>query len=99
MNYNNEIPKYKKKSNKQNKKSKHKHTYKPCLIHEKEDNMYVRGEYCTICGKLNNIILFDTVETDNKCTRMLSEKEFIEKYKHYELKTINSLYKDKSVEI
>jgi hypothetical protein len=69
MDYTNEIPKHKKntKSNisKSSKKSNHKHLYKKCIFHIKVDWFWKKegytkeyGEYCTVCGKVGNIISF-----------------------------------------
>lgn len=66
--YENEIPKYfkSKESNvsKANKKSKHKHQYKECLLRYKYDNTFnpkqadkvytLLNSYCTICGKIGD---------------------------------------------
>lgn len=69
----NEIPKYFKSSesniSKSNRKSKHKHHYKECLIQYKwnfKSNVFTQEEkerihtslcsYCTICGKIGGII-------------------------------------------
>lgn len=69
----NEIPKYLKSSesniSKSNRKSKHKHHYKECLIQYKwnfKSNVFIQEEkerihtslcsYCTICGKIGGII-------------------------------------------
>lgn len=66
-NYDNEIPKYKKKSPaKPPKKSKHKHDYIPCILSYPEDwwnKKHLRNRkmkdviaaYCPICGKLGDI--------------------------------------------
>lgn len=68
-----EIPKYLKSSesniSKSNRKSKHKHHYKECLIQYKwnfKSNVFIQEEkerihtslcsYCTICGKIGGII-------------------------------------------
>jgi len=54
----NEIPKYKKRSSKKRpRKSKHKHTYKECLLLESQHRRYMKGEYCSTCGKIGNIFL------------------------------------------
>ena len=55
-NFNDEIPKYRKKKSSvssASKKSKHKHIYKDCLLIM--ENGPHKAQYCTICGKIGNI--------------------------------------------
>jgi hypothetical protein len=64
---NNDIPKYKKKSQrKPPKKSKHKHIYEPCLLeiplewyahpHERSGKTCMKfGSYCPVCGKIGDM--------------------------------------------
>ena len=73
MEYLDEIPKHRKntKSNvsKSVKKSKHKHSYKPCRFKVKVDwhwrpEGYIieYGYYCSICGKIGDIVSFLNTE-------------------------------------
>lgn len=62
MNYDNEIPKYRKKAqHKAPKKSKHKHIYKDCMVSYTqrilgEDKTIIsKATYCPICGKIGDI--------------------------------------------
>lgn len=95
-----EIPKYlkQKESNisKANKKSKHKHQYKECLIQYKsnftcKECIYTSlSSYCIICGKIGNrikegkSIVTDYTRTIDspigKCYSIISGKELYEKY-------------------
>ena len=43
--YDNEIPKYKKKKSKTNKKSNHKHKYEQCLLYIEEIDDYMLADY------------------------------------------------------
>lgn len=99
--FNDEVPKYKKKVNKAVTKSKHKHTYKSCLLKDKSRlGKYSIGEYCTICGKIGNIKFFDTVSLeDSKYSRVLSNDELLKKYSHYEIKEVADILKTKKVEV
>lgn len=98
MNYtDNEIPKYKKKSTKTVKKSKHKHTYKNCLIYDKNLKQHFVGEYCTVCNKIGSFKMSDTASHGNNYSRILSEEELVEKYKDYEVREVNDIFKDKEV--
>ena len=55
-----EIPKYRKRSRKTQKKSTHKHQYTPCLFKSKVSfgEWLDKGEYCIICGKIGAIKSF-----------------------------------------
>ena len=95
-----EIPKYlkQKESNisKANKKSKHKHQYKECLIQYKsnftcKECIYTSlSSYCTICGKIGDRFKDDksivrdyrrTVDTPiGKCYSVISSGELYERY-------------------
>lgn len=103
-----EIPKYKKKSKSKGlKRSKHKHTYKPCLLHleeeipninepngrKKTDNYYY-AEYCTICGRLTNekYIEGKPWEEHSGYSVMLTNEEIKEKYKGLEVKEIQDFF-------
>ena len=72
------------------KKSKHKHTYVPCMfsyywIHPatgKRYTKYAKGEYCSICGKVNNVVFGETEKIpDSKMYRQLSDDEFYARHK------------------
>lgn len=82
----NDIPKYKKKRDssvsKSINKAKHKHCYKEViLVSTKQGRIPRKGICCEICGKIYNVIPF---ETDEISGRMLNEEEIYEKYKHLE---------------
>ena len=56
-----EIPKYKKRSHKTQKKSTHKHQYVPCLLKSEYPfckEWLDKGEYCIICGKIGAVKSF-----------------------------------------
>lgn len=97
INIENEVPKYKKKSQKTVKKSKHKHTYKECLILDKKLNLHMIGEYCIICGKIGNVKLSESEKMENGYFRMLTQRELLEKHKDLELKEIESIFKNSHV--
>ena len=69
---NDDIPKYRKKRrssvSNSREKSKHKHEYKECLLIEKNRPHW--ATYCTICGKIGDVHLFEceglTVMTDEE---------------------------------
>lgn len=81
-----EIPKYKKKSNKKHmKKENHKHIYEKCIIIDKYNHKSV-AKYCTICKKLKLINHFETVpdEKNPMFHRTLTDEEFDKKYGNLE---------------
>lgn len=84
-NLENDIPKHKKKKessiSKSNSKSKHKHEYAECLLVEDKSKTPYKATYCKICGKIGDLMLFDTVPYGNYEYRMLNANEMIEKYK------------------
>lgn len=94
-NYNDEIPKYRKKKSSvssASKKSKHKHIYKDCLLIT-ENNPH-KAQYCTICGKIGNIEFFEA-EKVNGGYRMLMDTEIYDKYKNvikFEVESIFQKY-------
>lgn len=114
----NEIPKYlkQKESNisKSNRKSKHKHQYKECLIQYPfsfagKNNMHIQlCSYCTICGKISNRLKDSIVknyiksELNNRKTTysVMSEIELYEKY-HNKLPVffVEDIYKEKYVDL
>ena len=83
----NEIPKHRKKkqssTSKSSTKSKHKHEYKECLlIHNGHPH---RATYCEICGKIDNLFLFESEKVEGKSySRILDDDEIYEKYKNLE---------------
>lgn len=91
---NGEIPKYKKKTkssiSKSSIKSKHKHEYKECLF--VKDGRPYKGTYCTICGKVDDIGTFETVEMDNGMHRMMNNDEIFDKYKHLDQIEIEDIF-------
>lgn len=103
-----EIPKYKKKSKAKGlKRSKHKHEYKPCLVHLEEEipsinepsgkrkvDSYFYAEYCTICGKLTNpkFIEGKPLEERPEYSVMLTNEEIKEKYKDLEVKEVQDYF-------
>ena len=99
--FNDEIPKYKKKSNKKTvSKSKHKHIYKDCLLKEDRTNSLLLSKYCTICGKVGDIEFFVSERIEGtKYYRVLSDKELLEKYSDYEVKEIDDIFKTKKIDI
>ena len=100
-----EIPKYlkQKESNisKSNRKSKHKHRYKECLIQYPiifAGKSYTKTglyNYCTICGKIGGNIdpTRDVVEhVSGKHLRMLSKEEILEQNKDLEIFDIGNMF-------
>lgn len=78
-----EIPKYRKKKSSKSKsenKSNHKHQYKACLLVD-DNNRPHKAEYCEICGKINNIQFFETIQSDNAAARLMTTDEIFQKYK------------------
>ena len=87
MNNYDEIPKHRKKkqssSSKSKSKSKHKHEYADCLLIDKENRPH-KAEYCQICGKINNVKMFESERIDSGHYRMLTDVETFQKYKNLE---------------
>ena len=94
---NNEIPKYRKKKPSKSKsanKSDHKHQYEDCLLVDEENHPH-KAEYCKICGKINNVKMFETERIDRGHYRMLTDDETFQKYKglkHFQVKDIWDKY-------
>lgn len=81
-----EIPKYRKKKSSKSKsanKSDHKHQYKDCLLVDEENHPH-KAQYCKICGKINNIIFFESEKIGGGFHRMLTDNEVFQKYKDLE---------------
>lgn len=96
-----EIEKYKKrkKSNisKSDRKSKHKHEYKDCLLIEKDKKPH-KAKYCKICGKIDDVKFFETTKLNEHFYRQLTYEEVFEKYKDLEKFYVDSVW-DKYVGI
>ena len=91
-NYNDEIPKYRKKKPSvsiSSKKSKHKHIYKDCLLIA--ENRPRKAKYCIVCGKIGNIEFFEA-EKISGGYRKLTDAEIYDKYKNIERIEIESIY-------
>ena len=110
----NEIGKYvkKKESNtsKAGKKSKHKHIYEECIILDTNDKYWNYGRYfprpllatyCTICGKLNNLVIPHDIVEDKYGVRYrsLTKEEIRVRYSHLPHFTIENWYKTKYVNL
>ena len=94
-----DIPRYRKRSNKVVKKSKHKHIYVDCLIYSNSPNGLIcfKSSYCNICGKLG-AKKWDSVKVEgSKHSRLLSSKEMFEKYKELERFEVEDIYKVGSI--
>lgn len=92
----NEIPKYRKKKIKSNKKASHKHEYKECILKEKNKDFYLLGNYCIICGKIG-FTGYDSIKLEDGRSRLMSTEELLEKYKEYEIIILENIFKDKYV--
>ena len=90
-NFNDEIPKYKKKKNKTVKKSNHKHEYKQCLLYVDEIDDYVLADYCISCNKVGNIYVISEKIEGSNLERGLTKKEKLNKYKNLSVKRIKKL--------
>lgn len=89
--FNNEIPKYKKKKNKMVKKSNHKHEYKQCLLYVDEIDDYVLADYCISCNKVGNIYVISEKIEGSNLERGLTKKEKFKKYKNLSVKRVEKL--------
>lgn len=100
MNNYDEIPKYKKKKPQKSKsanKSNHKHQYEDCMLVDEENHPH-KAQYCKICGKINNVKVFETEEKNGGFYRMLTSYEVFQKYKNLEQFQIKDIW-DKYVSI
>lgn len=90
-----EVGKHKKKKessiSKSDRKSKHKHEYKDCLLIDK-DNYPHKAIYCEICGKINDVSFFESEKINERCYKFLNFKEVFEKYKNLEKFYVNSIW-------
>lgn len=93
----NEIPKYKKKSNKSVAKSKHKHDYVECILHDENNNVYMHSEYCSICDKIGETKIFETEANDKGRSVIISNERLLEKYSHLEVLKIRDYLKDRTI--
>lgn len=98
-----EPPKHKKRSQRKSpKKSKHKHLYEPCLLWEDDSvvgigNVVIGGvykaKYCTVCGKIGNVKISESVPTEIPgYNRALTTEEMLDKYKDLKVFTVNSIW-------
>lgn len=69
------------------KKSNHKHTYKDCLVINK-DNTVCSAQYCSKCGKINSVHLYELSE-NNTC---LSSREILQKHVGWPVFPVDSFY-------
>lgn len=100
MNNYDEIPKYRKKKLSKSKsanKLDHKHQYEGCLLVDEENRPH-KAEYCQICGKINNVKVFETERLDSGHFRMLTDEEIFQKYKDLKLFQVKDMW-DKYVSI
>ena len=89
--FNDEIPKYKKKKNKTVKKSNHKHEYKQCLLYVDEIEEWVLADYCIECKKRYNMdVISEKVEVSN-FERGLTKQEKLKKYKNLTVKSVRKI--------
>lgn len=97
---NNETPKYRKKKPSKSKsasKSDHKHQYDDCLLIDEENHPH-KAQYCKICGKINNVNVFETEREDGGLYRMLTFDDVFQKYKDLEQFQVKNIW-DKYVTI
>lgn len=92
--FDNEIPKHRKKkkssTSKSSTKSKHKHEYAECLlIHDKHPH---RATYCKICGKIGDLYFFETMKTEDGLYLQLDDDEVFEKYKNLEKIEVDDIF-------
>ena len=95
-----EIPKYRKKKPSKSKsvnKSNHKHHYDDFLLVYEENHPHI-SEYCKICGKINNVNVFETEREDGGFYRMLTYDDVFQKYKDLEQFQVKDIW-DKYVPI
>lgn len=76
-------------------KSNHKHQYKDCLILEKKSKLYYKSTYCTICGKIGDISIVETININTRLPRVLSQEEIVGIYKDLEVKEVIDILKDR----
>ena len=89
--YDNEIPKYKKKKSKTNKKSSHKHKYEQCLLYIEEIDDYMLADYCIHCNKIYNIYVIYEGEEGTRVMKGMTKEEKLKKYKHLNIKHAKKL--------
>ena len=89
--FNDEIPKYKKKKNKTVKKSNHKHEYKQCLLYVDEIEDYVLADYCIHCNKIYNMYVISEKVEGSNFERGLTKQEKLKKYKNLTVKRVGKL--------
>ena len=79
-NYEFDVPKHRKKAKKKRViKSDHKHDYKDCLLIDAKELPH-KAQFCSICGKVTNLIYFPSERLANGCYRMLWDNEVYQKY-------------------
>jgi hypothetical protein len=85
-------------TSKSKKKSNHKHKYADCLLICK--NNPHKAKYCTECGKIANVKVFETKPTDGEghYRVQLTSEEVFERYKGMKQIYVNSIW-DKFVPI
>lgn len=92
-----EIPRYRKKATKSVAKSRHKHDYIECILHDEVNNVYMHSEYCSICDKIGETKIFETELDDNGRSVTISNERLLEKYNHLEVLKIRDYLKDRTI--
>lgn len=101
---------YKGKRKNSHPKANHKHVYRNCLVtcigtdpidtNKTVEHCY-RAQYCTICGKLTNLKFFETARSEygTRLLLSLSTSEMQKQYPDFPTFSVNSIWKDKFVQI
>ena len=93
-NFDNEIPKYRKKKESSTSKSKtkstHRHEYIDYLLIEK--GKPYKAICCEICGKIGDVKLFESEPCENIGWRMLTSAEIFEKYNGLEQIEVDDIF-------
>ena len=73
--------------------------YKDCLLLDRSSGVYHKSRYCSICGKIGDFGIIETVKVSGRLSRVLSQSELLEKYKGLEIKKLDNIVKSKVVNI
>lgn len=105
--YDGHIKNHSSKHKKSSAKTNHKHNYCDCLLRSKVPRytnsnefveVYNKAKYCTICGKISGVTLFELEEINSDLMVMPLTKEYMtKKYPDVNIFSIGDIWKDKYV--
>lgn len=72
-------------------KSNHKHKYQECIL-VSNNNYWNRAVYCTICGKIKNVIMFETRKMEDGRYYNIEQSEVKDMYYYLPRFNVESIF-------